>query len=73
MLKGLIAGMIGVQVTASGHSIASSATMESRVTTMESKLDDMEKSIVASIQSTLQQLLKPNEPPGGERAGEPNG
>ena len=68
----MIAGMIGEQVALSSTSVTSLATMESRVTAMEAKLDGMEKSIVASIQSTLQNLLKPQEPPGGEIAGDPD-
>ena len=69
----MITGMIGQQVALSGNRVTSLATMESRVTAMEAKLDGMEKSIVASIQSTLQNMLKPQEPPGSERAGDPNG
>ena len=73
---GMIAGMVGQHVALSGASVTSSATMESRITVIESKLsklDGMEESIVASIQSTLKNMLKQQEPPGGELAGEPNG
>lgn len=50
--------MNGVQVVSSVTSVASAANMESRVIVMEPKLDDMEKIIVASIQSILQNLFE---------------
>jgi len=70
---GMITGMIGVHIAPSGNSVSSSATMESRVTAMGLTLDDTEKSIVDSIQSTLKNLLQTKEPPGGEISGDPNG
>jgi len=69
---GMIADMLGVLIAPAGNSVTSSATMEPRVTVMELKLDDMEKIIVAIIQSTLKKVLQTKEPPGGEIAGEPN-
>ena len=65
--------MIGLKVVSSASSVASSVTMESRLTAMEYKFDSMVKIIVASIQSTIKTLFdqtQTKEPHGGRTDGE---